>query len=228
MANPTFRAAGTQQNGSGTTISVPPPAGHQTGDLLILFGNAFAGSPATMTTPSGWTLFASASGDSGAWAGGNFRTYVWWKLATSSSEPNVSVVQSVSSLPQGQMFAVQGTIDQTTPIDVSQGWGSVTTGTTASNAALTTVTDNALVVYLGVDTTSGTWSSPPNGATKQSQSALHAVEFIWCDFTKTPAGAVSSGTTTRANGGNARVFEFAVRPAGGGGGATFIPQIIIS
>lgn len=224
MANPTLRAAGTQANGSGTTVSVPPPAGHQTGDLLILVGVPW--DTATMTTPSGWTLMTN--GDSGAWGTSNrYRTYIFWKLATSSSEPNVTLTQSLSGFPQGQMIAVQGTIDQTTPVDTAPGWAAVDSDTTIPTLAITTVTDNALIVYIGQDTAPNLWGPPPSGATQRFETSVYVTKTAWADLTKTPAGTKAADNYTRGGtAGFGRVFAFAVRPAAAAAASTFVPQIV--
>jgi hypothetical protein len=63
----------------GTSNSRPMPTGHQAGDILI----AMAKSDGTglSTSTAGWTLLSSpASG-----------YYVWWKVAGSSSEPNLVI-----------------------------------------------------------------------------------------------------------------------------------------
>jgi hypothetical protein len=220
-----YRSAGAQADSTnGGTISVAPPAGHQAGDLLVLSMSAY-GSGGSVSTPSGWTPLAS--GASGSWGpASNYSEYVYWKLATSSSEPSVST--GASGYSQGQIFVVTGSIDQTTPIDVSVGWGTPSgNGTLVPSPAITTVTDQALIVYLGQDSSNVAWNTPPSGATERFESpGMNLTHTVWADFNKTPVGSKGTDNYARASGGDARIFAFAVRPAAAAV-STFVPQIML-
>lgn len=225
MAAPTWVAAGTKTQkptNSGTTSSVAPPAGHATNDLLVIVANPFSG--VTLSTPSGWTLL----GDSGSWASGH-RSYLYWKLATSSSEPSVTLTTSAGAYNDSQMYAFRG-VDTTTPIDAATVYGTVATGGAAnvSVPALTTVTNDALLVDIGLDTGSFTWDTPPAGATERVETGIYIVKFVVATETKTTAGTEAADIYAReiAAGSDARVAAFAIRPAGGAGGPVFVPRVI--
>ena len=69
-----FRASSTASTNSSKSLSVPRPAGVQTGDVLLA-GISVGGAPASVTAPTGWTLIqVSASGSS-------IKQYVFRKVA---------------------------------------------------------------------------------------------------------------------------------------------------
>jgi PKD repeat protein len=213
MANPSWRAAGTKTDGDTvTTISVPPPAGHQAGDLLVLFTNSWASpSGTTVSTPAGWTALG---GNSGAWGlNARYRTYVFYKLAASSSEPNVSVVQAATGFPEGVIYAYKD-VHPTTPIDATGGWGAQGSAVTLFPApAVTTVANNALVAYLGAWSNSVTDGAPPNSATQNYKSSFITTVSRESDVLKATAGTVPAGNWTLLSSSTGLVFAFAVKAA---------------
>jgi hypothetical protein len=66
-----------------STVTVPIPAGHQTNDLILMFIGQDGGGTNITTAASGWNLIGSQSAAQGQ------RSVVYWKLATSSNEPDV-------------------------------------------------------------------------------------------------------------------------------------------
>lgn len=105
---PSLRSAGTAVSGTSSPLSVPVPVGHQIGDLLVLFATASALNVPASSAGSDWTQVFSGTFGSGI--------IVWYKYATSTSEPAASITFST---PPGdhllaQMAAFQN-VDQTTP-----------------------------------------------------------------------------------------------------------------
>jgi PKD repeat protein len=206
-----LRAAGSKTDGSSvTTISVPPPAGHQAGDLLVLFATSWASpSGTTIATPSGWTALG---GDSGSWgASARFRTYVFYKIAASSSEPNVSVVQAASGFPEAVIYAYRD-VDQTTPVEAASWAASGSAVSLFPASAVTTTVNNALVAYLGLWTSSVADGAPPNSATQNYKSGLFNTVFRESDVVKATAGTLAAGNWTLGSSSTGIVFAFAIRP----------------
>ena len=207
-----FRAAGTKTDGSSTTtISVPPPAGHQTGDLLVLLVSSYATpSGTTVTTPSGWTLLTN--GTSANWGtSSRYKNYVFWKLAASSSEANVTITQALTGILEGVMFAFKD-CDGTTPVDASPGWGTAANATTLIPVlAVTTGTANALVVYLAATSSGPSSSTPPNSAVQRYGSSLFNTKQWEADVVQATAGTVAAGNWTMAVSTSGPACAFAIR-----------------
>ena len=122
---PSLRSAGTAVSGTTSPLSVPAPVGHQIGDLLVLFASASASNVGASTTTSDWTPLYSATFGSGI--------ILWYKYATSTSEPAASITFST---PPGnhllaQMAAFQN-VDQTNPFsNTSSEYTPVSLGSTS-------------------------------------------------------------------------------------------------
>lgn len=206
MAAPTWVASGSiVQTTSGTSFSVSPPS-HATGDLLVIVATVY--NTITLATPSGWTLLA----DSGQWGGGR-ESYVFYKLAASGSEPAVTLTASGSGFKDGQMICFRG-INLSTPIDAAAIWGTAVSTASVPVPAITTVTNDALMVSIGVDLGSNgsSWSAAPAGVTIRSTTAsLNLASFVVGTETKTTAGTEATDNYTHP-GTNARVVVFAIRP----------------
>lgn len=89
-AFPRFIAAGNfAGSASGSSASVPVPAGHSPGDLLILVAYKQI-KTGTISTPSGWTSLGQSSNGSG----NTFRMAVFYRVADGSEGASVSVSYS--------------------------------------------------------------------------------------------------------------------------------------
>lgn len=211
-----YRSAGAVCSRAGSTnatLTVTQPAGHQTGDILILTGVSGGGGP-TINTPAGWTLISQSV----AWNGGFSKSAAFYKIAASSSEPSVSVTTAATSYLDCQITAWSGA-DGTTPIDANTGW--LDSGTGSTNfvcQAITTVTNNALIVYLIHDVEGAAYGTPPGGATENSElvSGSTGWHHVVASKTKTPAGLEPSGNYTKAVGGSSggNGIVVALRPFG--------------
>jgi len=199
-----WRSVGTYVSRSGVntnTVTVPQPAGHQAGDLLLLVAGTFNSTTgATINTPSGWTLLAAGGPYNSNVGAGNYYVAVFYKIAASSSEASVSMTTSAASYLDCQITAFSGG-DGTTPIDANTTWqrGGVSS-TTFPFQAITTLTNNALLVYLAGDFDGSAYNTPPTGATERSESTTFAVKFIVATETKTSAGTEAADSYTKASG----------------------------
>jgi hypothetical protein len=105
-----FRSVATVTNGTaGTSVVVARPAGVVNGDLLLAFV-AQAGT-ATVTAPTGWTLFGSQT------TGGAVSLAVYWKVA--SSEPSSWTWTLGSSLRNWASVSAYTGVDPAAPINDS-------------------------------------------------------------------------------------------------------------
>lgn len=229
MASPSWRAAGTKTDSGGSnvsSISVPPPVGHQAGDLFLLIATTFStGGVLLNTTISGWTLIATSAAYA---ASSRYKDYLWYRVATSSSEPNVTVAAASSTLAiDGQVYAIQG-VDGTTPVEAQSVWVNSAFSTTVTTPAVTTLTADALIIYVCTDIVAGnSWTTPPTGATEQIESALVIAKFILATEPKAVAGTEAADVYTRsvANGSGGQAITIAAKAAAGS--SAFLPQITV-
>lgn len=139
---------------SSGTLSLSPVSGIANGDILIIVlvtGNADSGS----SDPSGWSQWASGTYFNIANTG--TRRQVWWKR-TSGSESSVSI-----AVPTGGglavMFAVRGALGSGDPFDGSG--GAATNVSSGSMPAITTSTNDCLVIGIQANGTSRALSASP-------------------------------------------------------------------
>lgn len=163
MAAPTWQAGGgLTAVASGTTRTPTLPA-HQAGDILIC--QAIYNGASTLSISGGWQAIfvTNAAGIS---------TGYWWLRATSGAETNPTVTSSATASGTAvlcaQTFNIRGCIGSGTPFG-PQDESAVTTGTTVSTQALTTVNNDTLVVsFVSVDDDVASSSYPPSGWTDQN------------------------------------------------------------
>jgi hypothetical protein len=117
---------------------------HVAGNLLLAIASLDANNgPFTMVT-AGWT--PGGENSQGATGNNTIRGAWWWKLATSSSEPAPLITVPIAEDLCGWIGVISG-VNQTTPIDVSNGNGVATAAFPYTAAAVTTATANALVFF---------------------------------------------------------------------------------
>lgn len=143
---PSFVAKGTFTSGTGA-LSVPPPAGIQDGDLLLLFVES---ANEAITTPSGYTQVTnSPQSTGGAAAAGGVRLGVFYKV-TNGSESNLTVADT-GNHTTAIIMAFRG-VDTTTPVHQSAGAVDSSATSSLSCPAVTTSTTNCLIVNaIGLD-----------------------------------------------------------------------------
>lgn len=222
-----FVAAGSASSlGSANTTgpSVGVPSGHQADDILILAIGNFrtVGAAATPDTPSGWNSLAS-----NAYADTRLRTTFFWRRATSGSESAVTPTSATSVIWENRMYAWRG-VDTGTAIDAAAVLGSVNTTANVPTPAITTATNNALIVFIGEDQIGNAWNTPPAGATERHEFNPAVVfKFVVADKTKATAGTESADVYARTLGAatDARINAFAFREASAA--AAFVPRIMV-
>lgn len=192
-----------------TTLTPDTGSGYSIGDTLICFTVSGVALAATVATPSGWTKILDVTGSS------LYRMVLFAKVAASTTEAAPSVVWSnlttgASGDPVGAIirgFSGLDTSDLTTLAEVT---GTVTQGSTsstvtASTPAITTTTDNDLILSLAVraDDVANTWDALTSfgftnvsggagaGGAMNSQSG-HDFAAQWAYKVKSPAGSSAS------------------------------------
>lgn len=181
---------------STTNLNVALPSGIQAGDVLVAWITG-RGTSGTLGAPSGWTAVAAQSGPTtGHYSRG------WWKVA-GSSETVPRFTSTVAGLMYGSISAWRG-VDTSVTIDAT---GSSTNGGAAATfaaAAITTVTNGAVAIWL--------WSTPDDNdlgsetqgtkaydyQTTLSSDGAHACVYL----TKATAGSTGTTTITQITNGN--------------------------
>lgn len=174
------------------TLSPALPA-HQAGDLLLCFTACRSATP-TVATPSGWTQLLNVTGTNG-------RIALFGKIAASASETAPSVTWSslttgTSGTPaQAQCAVFSGVLSPLT-VDVTGTVenGAAATATSASGTAITTLTDQDLVLALSTRLDdAGTWSAPAGFTLIDGVGTTSGLDFAtgWAFQVKTPAGSVA-------------------------------------
>src|SRR2546425_7094125 len=139
---------GSNQCGSGgqNTLTIGRPAGVVSGDLLVAAISVRSANP---STPSGWTLVwcgnsGSSSGGSTCPVSSTVSLAVYWKVA-GASEPSTYSGWTTTQKAAGVITAYYN-VNTSTPIDVQNGTGYTSSGTSPSTPSITTGGANNLLV----------------------------------------------------------------------------------
>ncbi len=214
---------------SRTLTIVTKPTGVVDGDfmlaLVVTFSAGASDSP-DPTAPGGWTLlsgFPVNLDDGPNW----MEARLYWKVA--SSEGASWSWSHASASSQGTVVAYRN-VDTTTPFDVTptinQGLNEVSTAT-----GLTTVTNNAMIVFFGHDwADTANPSDPPTGTTPTFTERLDDTLTYLADGLLATAGATGNKTQTNSNAASGGTpwaqYLIALRPTGSGSGATATPGVV--
>jgi hypothetical protein len=228
-----YRAAGTKTNRASSNtsdLSVPPPAGHQAGDLFLLTATIakYPGGPTgtTINTPSGYTLIATSSN----WGlSTDIITAYYWHIAASASEPNLTVGTTGPASWLDTMIAAFSGVDGTTPIDVASSFGANDKGGTRTQPGITTLTNNALLLYLMAEG-DGQTATVPAGSTSRYATGIVVADYKLATLAAPTAGAIAA-TSWAVVGGpynyGSVCITIALRESGATVGSTFVPRIVI-
>ena len=196
-----------QDNGSGSSLTVPLPTGVLVRDQILLAVTANASQ--TITTPTGYTLTQAASA-----TGNNTQTVVLRKTAA-GGETSATVAFGADVRPKAVLAAIYRGVDPTTPIDVKTTGSAAVTTSLALGSITTTGANERLVLLAGAtgNATAATWT-PPTGMTDQVHLSTQAlVSTLVADQTLTTAGATGSRTATVTASGDLTGVLLALRPA---------------
>ncbi len=201
---PSFSAAGSVAQSNSAPISVAWPAhvAGQLGILLIVTENNAAGTPASTVNPtSGLTAVANGNQVVGLSTTG-CRMQVYRKMATSSSEPNITVPIGSNTHVYAKIFTFDGCTQTANPVPASAGSSQSTPSTTVTYPGITTLSDSNLVVCLCANSTNN--DSMSGSMTNASLTSIIKHQTTNTSFVtsailsgiKTTAGVVSSGSST--------------------------------
>lgn len=225
-----YRSGSKAYNASGvSSLTVTKPSGAASGDLLLAFVE-IRGDKSISSAPSGWTLLAAASGNTGS-TNNDAKLATYYKVAGSSEPASYTWTQASSGDIAITIGAFTG-VDTTTPIDVS---GVTTTASQSSTSCaaptVTTTGVNRLLVtghgFNPATTTTAVCSqTPPSGMTEKldtasqgpggSQANRATVELNILQVAA--AGATGTKTSTLdANDGANVGAAVALKPASGAG-----------
>lgn len=144
-AAPVFQAAGVKADGSGAVSPAWPT--HQSGDVALLIVETAGGEPATLSNAQGFASVTGSPRGDNVDLGGTVLT-VWWKRATTSSEPAPTVADS-GNHTFAKIITFRGVIATGNPWDATAGSETEGSGsTTFSIPGSATSTANALVVAI--------------------------------------------------------------------------------
>jgi hypothetical protein len=206
----TFVAASNTTYASRTTTTVTKPTGTADGDVILLgIFNGNTTEAVDPTPPAGFTILTGLP--AGATDGGfEVETRIYWKVA-SSEGASWDFTHSTSTT---QGFAVTyRNVDTGTPIDVNCTYNSGT-GATSTATGVTTVTDGAMLVFMGHDWGVGSANlTPPTGFTERIE--VNLLMYV-ADKLTTTAGATGNAVMTNNNSGGSDTWAavlVALRPA---------------
>jgi hypothetical protein len=213
-----FRAAGTKATvSSGTSITVPAPAGIAATDIVLIYIHEQQNPGTAITPPAGWTLVLNLLETSV----GSERLAVFWGLGTATFGAFTGVGTNTDL--QARAFAYTG-VDNTTPLDVAAVGQSNASSTTMTAPTITTVTDNAWIVgvFAGADSSGGALTASDGAPLTQrsadsftSATLVNTLADTVGDQNITPAGATGTRTAT-LNVAQVNIgFLIALRPATG-------------
>lgn len=123
-----------------TSLILTMPAS-VSGDLMLATFGWFSTSNSITTVPTGWALVPNGHNT----VSGNTDISVYWKLASGSEPASYTWVFLASSFTAGQITGWRG-VDQVNEFDATATLATGTSSSSAVAAAITTVTDNAMLV----------------------------------------------------------------------------------
>lgn len=208
---PAARSSVTTHNGSGsTTLSLPPPNGTRTGDVLvtsIVVSSPGANkAPPTVTAPAGWTLVATS-------ANANVRAAVFVYPNTVATPWSNTFTFSVAAKAVGGMTSYIN-VDTSNPIDVSA-VGSNTSGTShVAPSVVTSGVNRLLTSVTGLAVTSSV--TPPVTMTERIDAATptgtKSATIETADQIVFTAGATGTRTSTSPTAATSQTVTYALRP----------------
>jgi len=212
-----FRAAGAIASGFAQTLEVALPAGTTDGDFLIIA--AYCSDNRNITTPeAGWTsettVMSSVAGDSAV-------AFMHTIASSESGTYTVNMDGGADKTMYAVMLAYSGA-DQTTPQDAAfTNNFDVANSSSHNPAAITTVTDDAIVVSIcGATQTTASPGTPPSGYTLRAENgSTHYLGVA--DKAVASAGVEDPGNwTSLGSGADSESITLAIRPAAAASGSS--------
>lgn len=191
---------------SGTTCTVPVPAGAASGHIALLAMKHWEPFDATgITWPTGFTQFISVL------TGNRQKLYVAWKRLTAADTGNYVVSWTTTQWSQGHCLLISGALAAGDPIEASN--TAAGTGTAIPSTSVTTATLAFLAHFVDSENTASE-TTPPTSFTKALDGDYLRANYQIPGSTGTFSAA--SGVLSASTAKNAALI--AVKPAAGGGG----------
>ncbi len=194
MTAPAFGTAGTQLQGTGSTMNVDVPDSVAAGDIIVV--TAFVDTTVTITGLATDFAQAADSPQTVSAPSGVHSIYVMWKRATGadSTAGTYDFTLSGSTYRNAQAIRYTGAVASGDPWDVTNGVQSGDVNDTVSPVVSdTTTVANTLLVWAATNWAGGTWT-PPTGFTERRDSGDGVCTVA--DLVQPPAGATGSVTGT--------------------------------
>lgn len=197
-------------NGTGS-VAVNVPAGVQDGDLLVaIVSEANNGD---WNIPSGWTrdedgLLVGGGG------GSKPETDVFIRTAPASPPSSYTFTNTGTNDIAGIILAYRG-VNSSPYLDAAVGTANGNAVTDANPPSVTTVTDGARVIAVGINDDGITFTSPPSGYTMRENVNVTSgagVTLAAADMDVPTAGAEDPGTFTPGSASNWAAITIALRP----------------
>ena len=209
---------------TGLTVSIPSSS---SGDLLVLFAFRDEDDSGDWSTPSGWTRHTAIDGTETA---GRDRVSMVCTKSSSGSEPStINVAGTVSNSRQMSACIVNyGSSDGLDVTPTASHRVADTNDDTPPNAAITTATNDAMVVVmtgLAAANTVSAWAAPTGYTLVDSQTGNAAIGIA--EKLVSTAGTENPGDWTNTASGNIGEYigaTIAIKPSAGGSGATVSPS----
>lgn len=205
--------------------SVPWPAGHRIGDLMIVAVNTQrGGSISVSANPTGWSLIANQNVDAGTSATADHQTSVYVCRATSTSMATPVFSNSSSTYVLAVWNHIRGASQAGAALDAIDVYASAqnTNGlNTVTWPSVTTISDDCLLLwFVGFGEGDASCSAFACAACESVAERLEAETLLGDDGSiymasaiKTPAGATGAATATPFLGARAQSrFTIAIRP----------------
>jgi len=204
----TYRASTSAGNNSGGALSINKPTGTADGDLLVAVWYLESDTNTFSSVPSGWSLAGSIANT------GAFKIWVYWKKAASEGA-SWSWTPSSSAWRAAVCAAYSGGTNPAVDVAGTGGQGDAQTYGNQSAPSVTTVSDNALVIW-GYGNYNG--DNVPGMAGFCTNLRVSFGGCTIADATKTPAGSTGTSNPNSSIGSEdyaAIHIAFAIGTAGG-------------
>ncbi len=217
MADPTFRAASSNNDlaGTATSLSVANPTGLTDGDGQYYWAWAFtasAGSP-VLTAPSGWTQYGSST----SWSFGtgvDATVALYYRIA--ASDGSASFTSDRASYMVGARLAYEFPHPAEWSSGIALASGSTASSTSHAAGGITTTRRRQLTTWLLIGSVASDWTPP--GAVTERVDLGSPLSFTVGDAIEDAIGATGSRTFTSSATAEGRwavaAFNGAPRPNG--------------
>ena len=218
MASPQYRSHDEGAYGVGTSNTPTEPAGAASGDILLAI--VYLEGTVTVTPPSGWSdTFNGVVPFENSTSEGPFEAHHYW-IRRGGSAPAYNFSWSASAGYQIIVVAYSGAVATGDPWSfAAEAERDNTLAVTFPDVSGTTLTNDELLTWVGINYVGGVGGVVPTGFTSRSNIDSHDIRVA----TKPQAATGATGTVTGGSwttpGGAAQSFLFGLQSVAAGGGS---------